>query len=244
MRVAREPREKTMARRIQLAARQSLANLAEQRYGDRSLGRALASYNGIRDPKAVVRGQWIELPARRELVVPRRAATARSVDRTVLATPNGLDEILATFGDIYRFLKPDGTVDPRWEAQNIASAPLPFPLPLAWDPTKAARSMRVHRKLVPVIQAVFAAIEAEGLRSRIRSYGGGYSFRAKRTSSKLSTHCWGIAIDLDPNTNALGTAGDMNPGVVELFRRFGFKWGGDWTGRGKDPMHFQFCTGY
>jgi hypothetical protein len=233
-----------MARTVPLGARPSFARLAEEHYGDRALGPSLAAYNGIRDPKTVVRGQLVELPPRRELVAPRRAATARSADRAALATPNGLQEILATFGDIYRFLKPDGTIDARWEAQNIASAPLPFPLPLAWDPSKAARSMRVHRKLVPVIQAVFTAIEAEGLRSRIRTYGGGYSFRAKRTSSKLSTHCWGIAIDLDPNTNTLGSAGDMDPGVVEVFRRFGFKWGGDWTGRGKDPMHFQFCTGY
>jgi hypothetical protein len=33
-------------------------------------------------------------------------------------------------------------------------------------------------------------------------------------------------------------------GVVAAFKRSGFTWGGDWSGAGKDPMHFQYCTGY
>jgi hypothetical protein len=229
-----------MAKRIALGARPSFARLAEEYYGDRKLAQALAGYNGIRDAKAVVRGQLIDLPPKRELVAPKRFATSRAA----FTPPNGLQEILATFGDIYKFLRGDGTIDPKWEVQQIASAPLPYPIPLAWDTTKHAKSMRVHKKLVPVIQEVFTKIDAAGLKSKVRTYGGGYSFRAKRTSSKLSTHCWGIAIDLDPTTNAWGSAGDMDPGVVEVLRSCGFKWGGDWPGRGKDPMHFQFCTGY
>lgn len=229
-----------MAKKIALGARPSFARIAEEQYGDRKLGAALAGYNGIRDAKAVVRGQIIELPPRRELM----PSSTRTLSRAGLAPPNGLPEILARFGDIYKFLKPDGTIDPKWELTQIASAPLPYPIPLAWDTSKLAKSMRVHKLIVPVIQEVFAAIDAAGLRAKVRTYGGGYSFRAKRTSSKLSTHCWGLAIDLDPTTNALGSAGDMDPRVVDVFRSFGFKWGGDWTGGGKDPMHFQFCTGY
>jgi hypothetical protein len=233
-----------MAKRIALGPRPSFARIAEEQYGDRKLGRALAGYNGIRDARAVAKGQLIELPPKRELIAPKRIATTRDIGPVALTPPNGLQEILATFGDIYKYLKADGTVDPKWEIDQMASAPLPYPIPLAWDTSIQAKSMRVHRKLVPTINDVFKAIDAAGLKSKVRTYGGGYSFRAKRTSSKLSTHCWGIAIDLDPTTNALGSAGDMNPGVVEVFRSFGFKWGGDWTGGGKDPMHFQFCTGY
>jgi hypothetical protein len=51
------------------------------------------------------------------------------------------------------------------------------------------------------------------------------------------------AIDLNPETNALGTAGDMSPRVVQVFRHFGFAWGGDFRRR-PDPMHFQYATGH
>jgi hypothetical protein len=98
--------------------------------------------------------------------------------------------------------------------------------------------------LVEIFPEVFAKIEKKGLKSKIRTFGGCYNYRPKRTSGKLSTHSWGIGIDLNPETNAQGKPGDMHPGVVEIFREFGFKWGGDWSGKSKDPMHFQFCTGY
>ena len=36
----------------------------------------------------------------------------------------------------------------------------------------------------------------------------------------------------------------LMPGIVAAFKRSGFVWGGDWSGAGKDPMHFQYCSGY
>ena len=36
----------------------------------------------------------------------------------------------------------------------------------------------------------------------------------------------------------------MDAALVALFKQAGFTWGGDWKGRERDPMHFQFCTGY
>lgn len=49
---------------------------------------------------------------------------------------------------------------------------------------------------------------------------------------------------LNPETNRQGSAEDMHPEIVALFREYGFKWGGDWSGKSKDTMHFQYCTGY
>jgi hypothetical protein len=57
-------------------------------------------------------------------------------------------------------------------------------------------------------------------------------------------HGWGIAIDLNPETHLSGAVGDMDAVVIEIFRRAGFEWGGDWQGKTRDPMHFQFCAGY
>jgi hypothetical protein len=42
----------------------------------------------------------------------------------------------------------------------------------------------------------------------------------------------------------MGSAGNMDPRLVELFERHGFTWGGRWSGKNKDPMHFQYCSGY
>ncbi len=76
------------------------------------------------------------------------------------------------------------------------------------------------------------------------SFGGCFAYRPQRTGSKLSTHSWGIAIDLNPATNQQGSDGNMDPKLVEIFRCARFQWGGDWKGKARDPMHFQFCTGY
>jgi hypothetical protein len=36
----------------------------------------------------------------------------------------------------------------------------------------------------------------------------------------------------------------MDAAVVAIFKEAGFTWGGEWQGSKRDPMHFQFCTGY
>ena len=46
-----------------------------------------------------------------------------------------------------------------------------------------------------------------------------------------------IAIDMDAATNYRGIEGTMDRRVVEIFKRWGFDWGGDW--RYTDPMHFE-----
>ena len=38
-------------------------------------------------------------------------------------------------------------------------------------------------------------------------------------------------------SNGRGTTGTMDPAVVEIFKRWGFRWGGDWSYT--DPMHFE-----
>jgi hypothetical protein len=91
---------------------------------------------------------------------------------------------------------------------------------------------------------VFTEIERRALRGEVRTFGGCYNVRSKRSGNRLSTHAWGIAIDLNPETNGMGRRGDLSAEVVEVFESFGFTWGGRWAGSGRDPMHFQYCTGY
>jgi hypothetical protein len=163
---------------------------------------------------------------------------------TVLAAPKGLEQISSTFGDIRKYILPNGTLDPRWQSEVLASVTLPFPLILSFDESKTITHFTCHKLLVEIFSDVFAKIVSGALQDRVTSFGGCFSFRPQRTGIKLSTHCWGIAVDLNPQSNQQGSVGDMDAGVIEVFRAAGFEWGGDWTGAVRDGMHFQFCSGY
>lgn len=163
--------------------------------------------------------------------------------------PNGFDEVLATFGDPRPFISPDGRIssdnETLWQRQTLSRGKLPFAIPL--DAANAGAGMKTtfyaHRKLVGVFEAVFEEIARLGLRQQVRSWGGIYNFRPIRgTSSTLSLHCFGAAIDLNAETNQMGSAGNMDASVVDVFEHFGFFWGGRFRGR-PDPMHFQYATG-
>jgi hypothetical protein len=158
--------------------------------------------------------------------------------------PHGLNEIIARFGNIHEYVGTDGQLEARWQADFLERVSLPFSLPLSWDLSRSITQMTCHRRMTRVFSSVFSSIQGRGLQARITSFGGCFAFRPQRTGSKLSTHSWGIAIDLNPESNLQGSDGDMDAELIDIFRRAGFEWGGDWTGKTRDPMHFQFCTGY
>jgi len=230
-----------MAQTIVVSSGDTLSKIAGKYYGDAALALKLARYNGITNPDLVRVGEALELPPLEELNGPKVAVTP---SESGIVPPNGLDQIIATFGDISAYIREDGQLKPQWETEYLATARLPFTIPLSWDRTKQVRGIYCHRLLAPLVTKLFIEAGNRGLRGEIRTFGGCFNYRPKRQSSKLSTHSWGIAIDLNPETNRQGSAGDMSADLVALFREFGFKWGGDWGGAGKDPMHFQYCTGY
>jgi D-alanyl-D-alanine carboxypeptidase len=152
--------------------------------------------------------------------------------------------IVQTFGDIFSYVREDHRLDSRWQTDFLTTIELPFPLTLSWDHSRSVQRIRCHKKLGAIFADTFTRIQSAGFQSKITSFGGCFSFRSQRTGSKLSTHAWGIAIDLNPESNAQGTAGNMDVGLASILKQAGFSWGGDWQGKVRDPMHFQFCTGY
>lgn len=158
--------------------------------------------------------------------------------------PCELDDIILTFGDIFDCINNDGTIKPKWELDQMGLVYLPFTIPLAACPSIEVDKIYCHKKLISTFTNVFRAIQEKNLRPYIRSYGGCYNYRCKYNASELSTHSWGIAIDINPETNLPGARGDLHPEVVDIFRAFGFEWGGSWGHQEKNPMHFQWCTGY
>jgi len=169
-----------------------------------------------------------------------RIATATSLP----APPHGLQQIMEVFGDIFEFIGKDGSLDARWETEMLAVITLPFAIPLSWNPELMVDHLRCHKLMAEIFQEAFERILQQGLAGEVTSLGGCYSFRMQRGGARMTTHAWGIAIDLNTATNRQGSAGDMSGELIELFRASGFTWGGNWPGRRCDPMHFQFCSGY
>lgn len=158
-----------------------------------------------------------------------------------LTTPDGWKGVFALYGDPSLLLRDDGTVSPLWEARMVV-VPFPAPLPLGWDLTKLARGARVHQVVSAEVDEVFDALARADLWRRLRTYDGGYAWRTQRGSTKKpSLHSFGAALDFDADTNRMGTRGDMDPRVVEVFEGHGWTWGGRF--KRPDPMHVQFARG-
>jgi hypothetical protein len=158
-----------------------------------------------------------------------------------MTPPQGYAGVVALYGDPSHFVRDDGTVSPLWEAR-MAKVEFPEPLPLGWDKSKLARTARVNVAILDEVRQVFDLLEREGLWRHFRTYDGGFAWRQQRGStSKLSMHAFGAALDFNAETNQMGTRGDMHEGVVQIFEACGWTWGGRFQGSRIDPMHYQFA---
>jgi len=134
---------------------------------------------------------------------------------------------------------PGGPGDPvifrqQWINEHIAFVDLPI-----------VGSIRCNTAVHAQLVAALAAIEAAGLANLIdvadtRAHGGCFYPRTIRGSSggALSRHSWGVAFDLNPNTNRFGTTPTIDQRIVAIFREQGFAWGGSWVR--PDGMHFEW----
>jgi hypothetical protein len=129
----------------------------------------------------------------------------------------------------YRYF-PDGTIQPdaRWVRHSIVTESVPI-----------LGSVTCHRLMIPQLRGALREVVRSGLASKIRTYNGCYvpRFMERDPKHTVSLHTWGIAIDLNAASNGRGTRGSMDPQVVAIFKRWGFRWGGDWSWT--DPMHFE-----
>jgi hypothetical protein len=49
--------------------------------------------------------------------------------------------------------------------------------------------------------------------------------------------------ELIARIDSQGSAGVMPAEIVALFHEYGHSWGGDWTGKSRDSMHFLYVSG-
>ena len=129
----------------------------------------------------------------------------------------------------YRYF-PDGTIAPdaQWVSENIVTGTVPI-----------MGRVTCHRLMLPQLRGALEEVQATGLGHLLRTYDGCYvpRFIARNPDNSISLHTWGIAIDMDAATNYRGIRGTMDIRIVEIFKRWGFRWGGDW--QYTDPMHFE-----
>lgn len=134
---------------------------------------------------------------------------------------------------------------PPGDSQQVRVEP-PYPMRIAWDTSTPLRVITCHRLVADSLLAVLRGfLEDFGTgwirEHRLDLYGGCYNFRKMRGGSSWSTHAWGIAIDLNPETNGLRTPwpaqATMPHEAIEAFEAAG------WTSLarviGRDAMHFQ-----
>lgn len=138
-------------------------------------------------------------------------------------------------------------------AQNLVPFTPPWQMSYKADSGKvtAVRHFVVHRKCLDAFTRAFAKIrDAYGKnQNRIEAdnlhwFGGCYAPRNVRGSAtKLSTHAFAAAIDLDPEHEPMNRnhVSHMPQVVIDAFKAEGAFWGGDFHSR-QDPMHFQFAT--
>lgn len=149
--------------------------------------------------------------------------------------PDGLDQLKMVYGDVQ--VRSGQVVTPGWESDHMD---------MVYDlPGVPVRRLYVNKKIVPMLRDALAACVALNDGYKIVTIGC-FAPRPKRVNGDLSTHSWGISVDINAGTNPLYTTGtgphDLPDAWVAEFEKRGFVWGGRW--KKQDFMHLQFCSGY
>jgi hypothetical protein len=172
--------------------------------------------------------------------IRRLVGGAGSVQMMDIASRLGLDpeaahsvELVGTYADAvgtFRYTVSGGRVipDPAWVREHIVTATVPI-----------LGQVTCNKYLIPQLKAALGEVVSRGLADEIHpgEYAGCYYPRFIAGSTQLSNHAFGLALDLNVPGNQRGTVGQMDRGVVDAFKRWGFSWGGDWGYT--DPMHFE-----
>jgi hypothetical protein len=163
------------------------------------------------------------------LDIASRLGLDPNVQQTAFLTGGSLADLVGTFS--YSVLG-GGRIapDPAWVRSHITTEVVPI-----------LGSVTCHRELFPQLKAALQDVVAAGLADQIHpeEYAGCYYPRFIAGTTTLSNHSFGLALDLNVPGNQRGTVGEMDRGVVAIFKEWGFAWGGDW--RYTDPMHFELA---
>jgi len=90
------------------------------------------------------------------------------------------------------------------------------------------------------LEKVFRKLIETGLDEELKTFDGCFNPRYQRGStSKISRHAWGIAVDFNAAWNPLGGKVTFSAAFIKVWRDLGWTCGADWTKR-PDGMHFEW----
>jgi hypothetical protein len=174
-----------------------------------------------------------------------RAALPRLPLRIRSSTANGYfssaDSVLtqlqvkARFGEFaMRRTGGSGLVpDPTWVTQHLVSARIP-----------QLGSVTCNRGVIRALRAAMTEVTDGGLGSTVHTadfqYEGGCwnPNIVPGVAGTISRHTWGVAVDINVDTNPFGERPHQDARLVSIMRRNGFTWGGTWLR--PDAMHFEY----
>lgn len=108
---------------------------------------------------------------------------------------------------------------------------------------KSKKTVTVHKNLANKVSKCFD--EMLKIKFPINNVDS-YVWR-KNSNGQLSSHSYGASIDINSADNPIGnntsnSSYKITDKVVKIWKKYGFYWGGDWTGNIKDRMHFTYTN--
>lgn len=152
--------------------------------------------------------------------------------------PTGPKEIEKVFGKFKYVELSKGAIDidDTWERDNVVTLR---------NVCGTKCSIQLHRLVAPIFETCLKEAMVRCPKYKVRMLGG-FVPRHMRHDPKmpLSVHSWGIAFDVNWDTNPMSPKliTDLPVEFIAAFREQGWEWGGNWTSV-KDAMHFQYCRG-
>jgi hypothetical protein len=103
--------------------------------------------------------------------------------------------------------------------------------------TPSGMTASVHKDAAESFQGFLTDLEKSGYKIRDLS---GHNNRNIAGSSRLSQHAFGNAVDINPDQNPQYGGTNLPANVSDMAAKWGLSWGGDWSSRYRDPMHFEW----
>ena len=104
------------------------------------------------------------------------------------------------------------------------------------------QNVKVHKCITDALKTAEQEIISHNLSYTVKRVDG-YNWRNMRGKDNLSYHALGIAIDINPEDNMgdfWNGQSDIPNEFVNLMKKNGFIWWGDWKSPRRDPMHFEY----